>query len=297
MTARHDFYHPVYWPTWLGFCVLRTAELLPYGAQLGAAALLGRLLRYMPLPSVRIARRNIELCMPALTATERSTLLEHHCQSVAMSLCEVANAWWSSDARIAALAHIEGLGHLRSALTQNAGVILLGGHFTTLEIVSRMLGGVAKLNVLYRPPRNALLAHATFTSIKQYGNPIAHDDVAAMLHALKRNEVLCYAHGNAGADKTPLETRLFGQKVTTTSATTRLSRLAQSPVLTFAPERLPGDSGYRITLAPLANFPSDNPAEDVQRFNAWLEQQILRVPEQYLWTYPRFAAFNPAPSP
>ena len=38
----------------------------------------------------------------------------------------------------------------------------------------------------------------------------------------------------------------------------------------------------------LANFPTDNPAVDARRFNELIEEQVRRVPEQYLWIHRRF---------
>jgi len=65
-------------------------------------------------------------------------------------------------------------------------------------------------------------------------------------------------------------------------------------VLTYFPERLPGNAGYRVTIgAPFENFPSGNPVDDVERFTRLLEAHIRRVPDQYFWVHRRFKGLDP----
>ena len=74
----------------------RSLELLPFAAQRRVGFALGGLIRRLPLAYVRIARRNIDLCMPEWSAAARAALLDRHCESLGMALCETANTWWSS---------------------------------------------------------------------------------------------------------------------------------------------------------------------------------------------------------
>ncbi|HMD28616.1 MAG TPA: hypothetical protein VKH13_08615, partial [Steroidobacteraceae bacterium] len=161
---RLEFLQPKYWATWLGLGVLRLIEMLPFAAQLRVGTALGKLIRRLPLAYVRIARRNIQLCLPALTPAQQADLLDRHCESLGMGLCETATTWWSSDRRVNALAQVAGLEHLTAALAKGRGAILIGGHFTTIEIATRILGTVVPLNVVYRPTKNALLSHTMHTS-------------------------------------------------------------------------------------------------------------------------------------
>jgi KDO2-lipid IV(A) lauroyltransferase len=285
--------HPKYWPTWLGLCLLRSLELLPYSAQRRFGSLAGRIIRRLPLAYVRIARRNIDLCMPSLSAQARATLVDRHCQSLGMALCETANTWWSSDARVGKLAQIVGMDNLRAALAKGRGAIMIGGHFTTIEIATRILGTVVPLNVVYRLPKNALLSHTMYTSFKRHGNPIAHTDIRAMVRALKNNEVVWYAPDQSYRNKGAAMVNFFGIPAATTTATSRLARITGAAVLTYFPERLPGAAGYRVVIgAALEDFPGGDAVVDVERFHGLLEAQILKVPEQYLWMHRRFKGLS-----
>jgi KDO2-lipid IV(A) lauroyltransferase len=64
-------------------------------------------------------------------------------------------------------------------------------------------------------------------------------------------------------------------------------------VLTYVPERLPVNAGYRVVIgAALEDFPGTDAVCDAQRFNNLLEAQIRRIPEQYLWVHRRFKGLS-----
>jgi KDO2-lipid IV(A) lauroyltransferase len=290
---RLELFLPKYWITWLGLCVLRAIELLPFPAQRHVGSALGRLIRFLPLAYVRIARRNIQLCMPALSPQDQADLVDRHCQSLGMGLCETANTWWSTDRRVHELAEIQGLDHLQAALAKGRGVIMIGGHFTTIEIATRILGTVVPLNVVYRPTKNAVLSHTMFTSFTRHGKPIAYDDIRAMIRALRKNEAVWYAPDQSYRNKGAAMVSFFGIPAATTTATSRLARISGAAVLTYFPERLPGNAGYRVVIGPaLDDFPGPDVIADVERFNQLLEAHIRRVPEQYLWVHRRFKGLS-----
>ncbi len=290
---RLELFLPRYWATWVGLSVLRAIETLPYGAQRHVGSALGGLIRRLPLAYVRIARRNIQLCLPALSLQDQDDMVGRHCQSLGMALCETANTWWSSDRRVHALAEVQGLEHLQAALAKGHGAIMIGGHFTTIEIATRILGTVVPLNVVYRPMKNAVLSHTMFTSFSRHGKPIAHDDIRTMIRALKNNEAVWYAPDQSYRNKGAAMVKFFGIPAATTTATSRLARISGAAVLTYFPERLPGTAGYRVVIGPaLDNFPGADAVCDVERFNRLLEAQIRRVPEQYLWVHRRFKGLS-----
>jgi KDO2-lipid IV(A) lauroyltransferase len=284
-----SFFAPKYWLTWIGVGTLRAVASLPPAGQRRLGLMLGRLIRHSGLAFVRIARANIALCFPSLTDSGVETLLARHCESLGLGLCETANTWWCSDADVKRSAEILGLDHLHDALKAGRGAIMIGGHFTTIEIATRILGTAVALNVLYRPPKNRLLAHIMRGSFVKYGKPIAHDDIRSMIRALAKNEVVWYAPDQSYRNKGAAMVDFFGVPSATNTATSRLARITGAAVLTYFPERLPNSMRYQVVIgSALADFPGDDPILDVARFHTLLESQIRRVPEQYLWIHRRF---------
>jgi KDO2-lipid IV(A) lauroyltransferase len=280
---------PKHWLTWLGLGFMRAVELLPYPAQRQVGNAIGMLLRALPLSYLRIARRNIALCLPELSESARASLLNRHCRSLGMALCETADTWWSSDRRLNKLADVQGLHHLEAALAKGRGAILVGGHFTTIEISTRILGTVVPLNVVYRPLKNALLSHIMFESFCRHGNPIPKDDIRSMVRALKKNEAVWFAPDQSYRNKGAAMVKFFGIPAASNPATSRLARISGAVVMTYFGERLPGNAGYRVVIgAPFDDFPGADAIADIERYNQRLEAQVRQAPEQYLWVHRRF---------
>jgi KDO2-lipid IV(A) lauroyltransferase len=285
---------PRYWPTWLGLGCLRAIEPLPYTWLLHIGRLLGRIVCFLPLSYVRVARRNIEICLPGLSPDARAALLKRHFESLGIGVCETAITWWSDAERVRSLAQVEGLDHLQRALARGRGAILVGGHFTTIEIGTRVLSAVVPLNVLYRPSKNEVLAAIMASRIAHHGqSAIQYDDIRTLVRALKHNGAVWYAPDQSYRNKGATMLPFFGTSAATTTATSRLARMTGAAVLTYFPQRLPGAQGYRVFIGPeLENFPSDDPAADTMRFLALLEAQIRHHPEQYLWIHRRFKGLS-----
>jgi KDO2-lipid IV(A) lauroyltransferase len=263
---------------------------LPYALQLAIGRLLGRLVHLLPLAQVRIAQRNIELCLPELTADARKHLLRRHFESLGIGVFETALAWWSDDDRICSLARIEGLDHLHRALERGRGALLVGGHFTTIEIGTRILATVVPLNVLYRPTKDEVLSDFMATRIARHGRrAIRSDDIGELVRALRQNGAVWYAPDQFSREKKAAMVPFFGTPAATTTSTSRLARVTGAAVLSYFPQRLPDGSGYRVVIGPeLDRFPGEDPVTDAARLGALLEAQIRHHPEQYLWVHRRF---------
>jgi Kdo2-lipid IVA lauroyltransferase/acyltransferase len=285
---------PRYWLTWLAVGLLRVFERLSYPHLVQAGRTLGRIGRRLPLHYIPVARANMRLCLPELTDAERERLLDRHFEALGISLCESAMSWWSGDQRIRKLSRVEGVEHLEQALAAGRGAIILTAHFTTLEIGARILNAAFPINVLYRPPKNPLLAYIAGTNRNTYKRSeklgtIERDDIRGMVRALRRNEAVWYAPDqsfrNKGAEMVPF----FGIPAATNVATSRLAQLTGAAVLLYSHERLPGAKGYRVAIsAPLTDYPGGSAQADALRFNHFIEAEVRRIPEQYWWIHRRF---------
>lgn len=285
---------PRYWPTWFGLALLRVCIPLPYGALMMLGRGLGRLLRYLPLRFVRIARRNMELCLPELSAQQREQLLTRHFASLGMGLFETGLSWWGAPQRGRTLTDIVGMENLQAALARGKGAILLCAHFTTIEMSGWALATRMPLNIMYRPTRNEVMERfLSRNRARRVRRAIRRDDIRAVIVALKANEAVWYApdqsYRNKGAQLVPF----FGIPCATNVATSRLAKMTGAAVLPYLPERLPG-GGYRMHILPaFTDFPSDDAVADTLRYHALVEAHIRKVPEQYFWIHRRFKGLQP----
>jgi KDO2-lipid IV(A) lauroyltransferase len=295
LQLKPQFLLPQYWPTWLGLAFLRIVERLPYPATMFVGRAVGRIARRLAVPYVRVARRNIELCLPQLTQAERRDLLDEHFLHLGMSLCESAMSWWSDDERIRGLSKVEGLENLQRARAAGRGIILLTSHFTTLEIGARILSSETPINVLYRPLKNQLLAAASNASRERHARrAIQRDDIRTMIRALKENEIVWYAPDQSYRKKGAQMVPFFGIPAASNTFTSRLAQMTGAAVLTFSHERLPDSKGYRVVINPqLEGFPSGDAVADTERFHHFIEGEVRRNPEQFWWIHRRFKGLSP----
>ena len=88
----------------------------------------------------------------------------------------------------------------------------------------------------------------------------------------------------------------FGEPAMTNTAISRLARISGAVVLPYACRRLE-NAHYEATFgAPLADFPSTDPARDTLRLVTTIEDFVRACPEQYLWIHRRFKG-RPPPYP
>lgn len=280
-----------YWPTWLGLGLLRLALLLPYSAMLVLGRGLGNLLYHLVGSRRHIADVNIRLCFPDMDEASRKKLVKESFDSAAISLFEGVLSWWASEARVKKLYRIEGLEHLEAARAQGRGVILLGGHYTTLEISGRFLAfHVEGLQPIYKPARNKLFETVMANSRKRlFDDLLPSADMRAIVRNLKKGKVVWYAPDQDFGRDRSVFAPFFGVPTATLISTAKLAKLSGAPVVPFYSERLPGNEGFLLRLAPaLENFPSGDDLADATRVNQVIEHQVSKTPAQYLWLHKRF---------
>jgi len=292
--VKSTFLQPKFWPTWFGLGVLRIFEPLPIALLHRLGRAFGLLVYLFPTPFKRTARRNIELCLPALSADERKRILREHFAGLGVALFETAVSWWSSDERIRRLTTMEGLEHVKAVQDAGHGALLLSAHFNTIEIGCRALAARLPLNVMYRPTKNPLIGE--FVSSRrevQTKRAIPRDDVRTLIKALKERDVVWYAPDQSFRKKGAQMVTLFGIPAATNTATSRIASMTNARVLPYFFERLPG-GGYRGVIHPaLEDFPTDDGVADTERFNRIVEAEVRRMPAQYLWIHRRFKGLSP----
>lgn len=292
----YRFAGPRFWPLWLGLGLVRLLVALPYGVQLAAGRLIGRLGHLVSRQRRAIADVNLALAFPELGAGERRRLVKRHFESLGVSVIETGTCWWASDEKIDGLVEVAGLEHIENALAAGRGAIMLTGHFTTLDIGGRFLTRLGPVAAMYRPHRNPL-----FEEIMRRGRErsakkaFVKQDVRAMIRGLRTNHLIWYAPDQAHRrGKYSAVVPFFGVPAPTNTATSSFARLSGAPVVPFFPVRLPGRAGYRLDILPaLEGFPGADPVQDAERINRLLEERIRVCPEQYLWVHRRFKRPGP----
>jgi len=289
---RASFVHPRFWPLWLGLGLLWLVVQLPYKVLLLMGRGLGALMYRFARSRRHIVQRNLELCFPQLSVSERERLVRENFSSTGIAFFEMAMSWWWPKARLQRLAHVEGLEHLQQAHAEGQGVILMALHFTTLEIGAALLGQHHTIDGMYREHKNPVFDYVQRRGRERHNadaTAIEREDVRAMLKVLRAGRAIWYAPDQDYGRKQSLFVPLFGVQAATVTATTKFARLGRARVLPYTQARLADGSGYRLKIhPPLADFPGDSEEADCRRINAWIEAAVGQCPEQYLWAHRRF---------
>jgi KDO2-lipid IV(A) lauroyltransferase len=281
---------PVFWPAWLLIGVLWLITRLPTRWQLGLGRGLGKILALFPSKLKHISQVNIKLCFPELNPAEQKKLLQKNFVSLGIGLIEAAMAWWLPDSKLQNLFTIHGMEHVEQAFAQGKGILIVGPHFTCLEIIGRILAMQYSFAVIYRPHKKRLVAflHERFRQ-KHYLNYIPRHEVRKLLRALQNNTAIWYAYDIDAGPKRSVFAPFFNIPTASLTSASRLAQLSGAAVIPISFYRRENEFGYEVNLGPqLTNFPSGDNIADATRLNAYLETAIRAHPEQYVWQYKRF---------
>lgn len=287
---------PRYWAIWAGIGLMRTLPWLPRRLQLALGRGLGALMHTAMRGRRAIARRNIELCFPELPAAEHRRIAREHFANLGISLTEMALAWWGRPEEVEPLVRFEGAEHIAAALASERPIIYLTGHFTPLEFGGTgLVQHSPPFDAVYREHRNGLIDELLRRGRETMARcTIEKSDIRSMVRALRAGVPVWYAPDQSYRRKQSALVPFFGVAAMTNTATSALAKLTGAVVLPFFIRRLPDDSAYLMeVLAPMENFPSDDPAADALAFNRLLEAQIRKAPAQYYWVHRKFKGRPP----
>lgn len=272
---------------------------LPQGAALALGRGLARLLWPALRSRRRIARINVGLCFPTWPELERRALADASVVNTVVGALELLRAWHAPRAKLAGLADIDGLAHLREALARGQGVLLMCGHFTHTELAVRLLGEALgrPVRVVVRRHNNACLERWFERSrAAVYGPSIGKKDVRALIRALQAGEPVVYSADQNFTYQNAF-VPFFGVPAATLTATPELVRRGRAVLLPFWYRR--GDDGrYRLRIeAGWPGWPCDDPVQDAARYMRELEAVVRECPAQYLWAHRRFKTRPPGEPP
>ncbi len=283
-----SFYGPRYWGTWLSLGFMFLVARLPLSWATGLGELLGEVFYRLAKGRRRVAEINVSLCFPELSPAEQDQLVHRILRATGVSIVETCVALWGPKKTFAGRHTIIGLEHLEAAL-KDGGVLLMGGHFTTIDSSAHGLAARMPFDVVYRRDPNPLFAYHVLKARESVADKgIVRDDTRTLIRRLREGKVVWYAPDQDYGPKHSVFAPFFGIPAATITATSRIARMGRAKVLPLAHYR-DGKGGYHLVISPaLEDFPTDDDLADATRVNQILEAAIRRHPEQYLWVHRRF---------
>ncbi|ASL43894.1 Lipid A biosynthesis lauroyltransferase [Burkholderia sp. AD24] len=280
----------------LAIGLLKFLALLPYGfvARLGDG--LGWLLYQIPSKRKRVVHVNLSLCFPEWSAEHREDIAQKHFRHAIRSYVERSVQWFGSAEKLKKLIQVDSEVDLLDP--DMPPTLLLGAHFVGIEAGSVFINYSLhrQCGALYQPMSNKVLDDVAKAARGRFGADMASraDSARIVLRWLRdRKPVMLGADMDYGTRNSTF-VPFFGVPTCTLTAVGRLAEVGHAQVVPFIGEVLPNYKGYRLKVfKPWDNYPTGDDDADARRMNAFLEEQIQLMPEQYYWVHKRFKTRPP----
>ena len=272
---------------------------LLHGLPLALLAPLGRGIGSLLYAWARARRNvtltNLKLCFPQWSDAERTRVARCHFQVVARAFLEHGILWWSSKERIQKFVRVEGLEHWQAV--QGKPVIWLAPHFAGLDMGgSRIITEWRGVSV-YSPQKNPLFDRMVRRGRTRFVTPLLfsrQDGIRPVVKAMREGLPLYYLPDMDLGARDAVFVPFFNVPAATITGLARMARLARAVVVPAVTRQLPGAQGYVLQFYPAwENYPTDDVAADTRRMNAFIEDRVREMPEQYYWVHKRFKTRPP----
>jgi Kdo2-lipid IVA lauroyltransferase/acyltransferase len=278
-----------------GLACIWLLHFLPLSVQARLGAALGSLLYVVAASRRRVVLLNLQFCFPELGEAERRALARRHFRAFARSVIEHGILWWGSKASVEALVKIEGLEHWRNL--DGKPVILLAPHFVGLDMGGIRLAAEYRLNSVYSRTKSPVFDNILIHGRTRFGQTTLfarQDGIRGMVKTLKRGEPFYYLPDMDLGMRDSVFAPFFGKPAATITGLSRIAQLAGAVIVPCVTRQLPGGAGYVVRLYPAwTDFPGGDLEADARRMNAFIEERVREMPEQYYWLHKRFKTRPP----
>jgi len=216
-------------------------------------------------------------------------------ESQGMGLMETAAAWLMPPRRLLPLAVFHNLELLEQAQRDGNAVLLLGAHYTTLDIAGTLFGHRVTCDAIYRRQKNPVFNYIMNRGRQQSmngGRTIPQDDMRGVYRSLASKRVLWYPPDQDYGARHSVFAPFFGVPAAVIKAPSRMAKKSQAVVLAGWYQRHE-DGKYHISIGHIDGFTGDDFEADALAINQHLEKVIRQYPEQYMWVHRRFKSRPP----
>lgn len=282
--------------TLLALWAFRLIALGPRWSMLASASLMGGLAYSLGHYRRKIALANLQACFPGWTQEKREAVAREHFYFYSRAFLERFEVWFGSEQRLRKRVELVHMEHFLAH--EGKPVILLAPHFLGLDA-----GGV-----------RFLLERNSITMYKKHSNPVLDDWIrrgrtrfhepvvvsrtegfGKLVRHLKKGLPFYFLPDMDLGARDSVFVPFFGVDAATVTSVVRLSRLVGATVVPLVTRMT--EQGYVATFYPGWTHPNDDSIETIEqgvaRMNTFIEQRVLEMPAQYLWTHRRFKTRPP----
>ncbi len=272
-------------------------SLLPLGWVRRVGSLVGALSWMFSSRMADTTKKNLAICFPELSESERQLLGKRSVSSTFQTITESGPAWlWDKEKVLDHVHEVEGLELLQEIMTNGKGAIIIAPHIGNWEVFGLYLNccGCGQSSQLYQAPRDRKLDKLIFNARSRAGATMVATDnrgVASLLKSLKSGEIVAIlpdqVPNDAGGEFAPF----FGKQVLTMTLVSRLIQKTGASALVGMAVKYQAENrhGWKIIFSrPDDNIYAEHMPESLQGLNASVEAVVRKYPAEYQWEYKRF---------
>lgn len=261
-----------------------------------AGAFVGWLALKLARSRTRIVRRNLELCFPDQPASVRERWTAEHFRALGQSIVDRGVLWYGTREAIREMVAETGAQRIQDEIAAGRPVILLAPHFIGLDAAATRLTMDAPTGATLYTPQSDPGIDAVVRAGRARFNEVflvsRKDGVRGLIRHLKERRPIYYLpdmdFGRQGSVFVPF----FGVPAATVTSLARLAKATGAVVIPLVTRMT--DTGYVAQLYPAwEDYPGEDLEAATRRMNAFIEERVLEMPEQYLWTHKRFKTRPP----
>ena len=247
----------------------------------------------------RVTDINLKLCFPDMPEAERRALGLKHFRMLGRSALELSKLVWGTDKDLLSMIHVVGIEHLQAL--KGTPVIALAPHFIGLNFggirVAYECPGTASI---YSRQKNPVLDRMFLRARTRFGDPVLvsrQEGLRAVVRTIRAGHPFYFLPDMDFGARDSIFVSFFGVPTATITAMPRIAQLTGARILPVITRQV--GSGYEVRFyPPWDDYPTGNVEADVRRMNAFIEERVLEMPEQYFWAHKRFKTRPPGePSP
>ncbi len=272
--------------------LLKLMGKLPHGAIKFIANILSPVVYALAKSRRRIAMTNLALCFPQWSVQEREQVVRAHVHAFLRSFLERFKVWYADEAAIKKFVHLQGAEHLNAVADKP--VVILAPHFVGLDMGGTRLQFERALFSMYAPQSNPVLDAEIQVGRGGHGAVLVsrREGMRRVIRMLKDGKQFYFLPDMDLGPKDAVFVPFFGVPAATVTSVARLAQMTGAVVVPAVTKMV--DGGYVLQLYPAwENFPGQDLEAATLRMNQFIEERVLEMPEQYLWTHKRFKTRPP----
>ncbi|MDO4905390.1 MAG: lipid A biosynthesis acyltransferase [Lautropia sp.] len=274
--------------------LFRAMSGLPYVWLRRIGNVAGVLLYWGAASRRRIADVNLRLCFPAMSEAERKSIILDHCRFFARSFLDRFVLWYRSVDEIKQMVQLVDPQYFEA----HAGkpIILLAPHFLGMDAGGTRLTIDHTMFTMFANQKNKVFNEAMREGRARFSGAVLlsrQDGLRGAIRKLRENVPFYFLPDMDLGARDSLFVPFFGVPAATVPSVARLAQLTGAVVIPCVTRMT--DEGYETRFYPAwENYPGDDDQETAtRRMNAFIEERVLEMPAQYLWTHKRFKTRPP----